>query len=683
MRRLYRYFPALVAILILAGATAAHADTFPYQTLDYPNGQPTFAYGINNAGQIAGSYNGSVNYARIGTPRGYSYAGGTYTPIDYPGADLTEARGINDAGQIVGGAVSDAWHCFLLSGGVYTTIDFPGAQHTGANGINNVGQIVGEYATGGWHAFLFSGGVYTNIDPPWGWSYSASGINNLGQIVGSYYDYTWHGFLLSGGVYTTFDPPGSALTFAQGINDAGQIVGTYLDGAGRMHGFLLSGGAYKSLDIPGARETLVWGINDNGIFSGAYQDSAGKWHGFVSLGPVANAGSNQTVHAGATVTLDGSGSSDPGGNVPLTYAWKFTARPAGSAADLDDPTSQTPKFVADKYNAGNWVLELVVTNSKGVKSTPATVTISTSNSAPVAEAGPDQAITVIGSTVNLDGTQSSDIDDFLASLKFAWSFTDWPGKGDDPPLAHPALSGPASQTPSFTAARHGNYEVQLTVTDPWGASSADTVKISFENLKPVANAGTNQSVVIGATVTLNGGASIDANGDPLTYKWKMASAPVDSTQGGFTATTVSTPFKPDVPGDYVAQLIVNDGFEDSIPSTVTISVAASRNWVSEQIRNVIADLGNTALLPDGAFKNKNMRNTLVNKLNVIIKNVDAGNYAEALAKLQEDIMAKTNGCAETLPPAPDKNDWIVNCIYQEMIYPELMDIVGHLTELAK
>ena len=419
------------------------------------------------------------------------------------------------------------------------------------------------------------------------------------------------------------------------------------------------------------------------VVGGYYYGGNTPLHATIKVLPVANAGSNETVHAGATVTLDGSGSNDPGGNLPLDYAWKFTSMPPGSTAALDDPASKTPKFKADLYNAGDWVLELVVTNSVGDKSNPATVTISTSNSAPVAEAGPDQAITLIGSTVTLDGTQSSDIDDFLASLTFAWSFTDWPGKGDEPPLGPPDLSDPASQTPWFTAARHGNYEVQLTVTDPWGASSSDKVKISFENVKPVANAGTNQSVVIGATVTLDGCACTDANGDPLTYKWKMASVPVDSGKGGFAGTTAITPFTPDVPGDYVAQLIVNDGFVDSEPATVGIHVAASRNWVSEQIRNVIADLGDTGLLPDDAFKNKNMRNTLITKLNVIIKDVDAGKYAGALAKLQEDIMAKTNGCAETLPPAPDKNDWIVTCAYQSLIYPELLDILGHLTELAK
>jgi hypothetical protein len=222
------------------------------------------------------------------------------------------------------------------------------------------------------------------------------------------------------------------------------------------------------------------------------------------------------------------------------------------------------------------------------------------------------------------------------------------------------------------------------VRDPWVASAPDTVKISFRNVKPVANAGSNQSVVIGVpAVILDGSASSDADGDPLTYKWGLTAKPAASDATLTQPTAINPAFKPDVPGDYTAQLIVNDGFEDSIPSTVSIHVATTRDRVTEKLRNVINDIGNKDLLPDSALKNKNMRNTLINKLNVIIKDVDAGNYAEALAKLQQDVMAKTNGCAESLPPAADNNDWIVICTYQSLIYPELQEIAGDLTELAK
>ena len=49
--------------------------------------------------------------------------------------------------------------------------------------------------------------------------------------------------------------------------------------------------------------------------------------------PVANAGSAQSVAAGATVALDGNASSDPDGDA-LSFAWTLTSKPSGSGAAL-------------------------------------------------------------------------------------------------------------------------------------------------------------------------------------------------------------------------------------------------------------------------------------------------------------------------------------------------------------
>jgi hypothetical protein len=81
------------------------------------------------------------------------------------------------------------------------------------------------------------------------------------------------------------------------------------------------------------------------------------------------------VSQDALVTLEGSGSSDPDGDT-ITYAWTFKSKPTGSAATLSGSTSAHPTFTADK--AGNYVVELSVTDSLGAASGPANVTI-TSN----------------------------------------------------------------------------------------------------------------------------------------------------------------------------------------------------------------------------------------------------------------------------------------------------------------
>jgi hypothetical protein len=76
----------------------------------------------------------------------------------------------------------------------------------------------------------------------------------------------------------------------------------------------------------------------------------------------ANAGADQSVKIGQTVTLDGSASKDSKGTA-LTYSWSFTSRPTGSAAALTDAAKEKPTFVADV--AGDYEVELTVTNANG------------------------------------------------------------------------------------------------------------------------------------------------------------------------------------------------------------------------------------------------------------------------------------------------------------------------------
>ena len=69
----------------------------------------------------------------------------TFTQIDVPGAVTTGAAGINDAGEIVGSFFSDNEHGFLYGGGNFTQIDVPGERNTRASDINGAGQIVGSF----------------------------------------------------------------------------------------------------------------------------------------------------------------------------------------------------------------------------------------------------------------------------------------------------------------------------------------------------------------------------------------------------------------------------------------------------------------------------------------------------------------------------------------------------------
>ena len=83
--------------------------------------------------------------------------------LDYPGATSTQARGINNPGDVVGtfvcaapctnpltGELSTAGtHGFLLQNGVYSRIDVPGASATIPRGISANGTVVGQYTAAG------------------------------------------------------------------------------------------------------------------------------------------------------------------------------------------------------------------------------------------------------------------------------------------------------------------------------------------------------------------------------------------------------------------------------------------------------------------------------------------------------------------------------------------------------
>jgi len=278
--------------------------------------------------------------------------------------------------------------------------------------------------------------------------------------------------------------------------------------------------------------------------------------------PVADAGPDQTVFVADTVTLDGSASPDADGD-PLTYQWSIISIPPGSSAALSDYTAVKPTFVVDE--PGTYIFQLIV-NDGTVDSSPDTVTITTENSPPVANAGTDQTAFVTD-TVTLNGSASSDVDG--DSLTFTWSFISRPSDSSA------SLSSFTEVMPTFVVDKPGTYIVRLIVNDGTVDSSPDTVTITTENSPPVANAGTDQTVFVTDTVTLNGSASSDVDGDPLTYQWSLLSIPSGSTASLSGQTTVNPTFTIDKAGTYVAQLIVNDGTVDSAADTVTITTGNS------------------------------------------------------------------------------------------------------------
>ena len=376
--------------------------------------------------------------------------------------------------------------------------------------------------------------------------------------------------------------------------------------------------------------------------------------------PIAVTGTGQTVHPGDPVTLDGSASTDPDGDYPLTYAWSFASKPAGSVAALNDPTAVNPTFTPDVL--GNYLIQLTVTDKLGKSSEASQVQVSTFNTAPFADAGPDQAATLIGTVIHLDGTQSydDDGDDFT----YSWAFTQRPvGSGA-------ALNDPDSPTPSFTLDLYGDYTLSLQVFDAFGEpSNVDTVKISFTNVKPIAFTGVYEPVDAGGQVLLQGSGS-DANGDQLSFNWSIVSKPEGSMAGLANPLTPNPTLATDLPGEYVLSLVVSDGFLDSDPANVTILAVVNQGTLVTKMTALIQEVGT---LDQAVFKNKNLKKALVNKLNAVLKMIDQGLYQDAKDKLTNDILHKMDGCDRE--SVPDKNDWLRTCLSQGALHPLVMEVI--------
>ncbi len=196
-----------------------------------------------------------------------------------------------------------------------------------------------------------------------------------------------------------------------------------------------------------------------------------------------------------------------------------------------------------------------------------TLLISGDNTAPIAEAGPDQSGRV-NTTVTLDGSGSSDPDG--DDLTYLWSFV------SRPTGSTATLSSATAVRPTFALDRAGDYVVRVVVNDGREASAPDTVTISSINSKPVAEAGPDQTGFVGDTLTLDGTASSDVDGDALVFQWRLVSKPATSTASVLNSTAVRPTLVLDMPGTYVAELVVHDGVVNSDPDRVTLSTVNSK-----------------------------------------------------------------------------------------------------------
>jgi RHS repeat-associated protein len=187
------------------------------------------------------------------------------------------------------------------------------------------------------------------------------------------------------------------------------------------------------------------------------------------------------------------------------------------------------------------------------------------NRAPLADAGPDQNASV-GTVVRFDGSASTDPDN--DTLTFAWSVTTRPAG------SVAMLVNANSATPSLEIDAAGNYVVQLVVSDGRLNSLPETVRIMMINTPPVAQAGADQTAVLGSVIALDASGSTDVDGDLLSYRWTL-SAPAGSGATLSDAAAIQPTFDVDLSGTYQATLVVSDSNSDSSPDSVIVDTLNS------------------------------------------------------------------------------------------------------------
>ena len=269
--------------------------------------------------------------------------------------------------------------------------------------------------------------------------------------------------------------------------------------------------------------------------------------------PVTDAGDSQTVQEGSTVALSGT-ASDPDGDT-MTYLWSHD-----SAMDItfSDPSSLAASFTAPAVDADTEVtFTLTVTDDPNTVTDNVIVTIE-NNDPPSIDAGSDQTVQE-GATVTLAGTVTDD----GSSLTYAWSH--------DSDLAI-SLSDAAALSTTFTApAVDADTEVTFTLTvtdDP--NTVTDNVIVTIENNDPPSiDAGSDQTVQEGATVTLAG--TVTDDGSSLTYAWSHDSDLAISLSDAAALSTTFTAPQVDSNTTITITLTVSDGnttTSDSVDVTV-------------------------------------------------------------------------------------------------------------------
>jgi lysophospholipase L1-like esterase len=297
----------------------------------------------------------------------------------------------------------------------------------------------------------------------------------------------------------------------------------------------------------------------------------------VNQPPVANAGPNQVltipINSFTVITLNGGGT-DADGSIS-SYQWTKLSGPVNGT--ILNPTQAQTTVVT--VMQGVYQFELRVTDNNGAvgRDTVQVTVNAAGNQPPIANAGPNQVLTIpINSftVITLNGS-GTDADGSISS--YQWTKLSGPVNG--------TILNPTQAQTTVVTVMQGVYQFELLVMDNNGAVGRDTVQVTVNaavNQPPVANAGINQTITLPTnTVTLNGSGT-DADGSITSYQWTKLSGPAEGAiispaQGQTLVTDLSE-------GLYMFVLTVRDNNGATASDTVEVLVKAADVVASLNVR---------------------------------------------------------------------------------------------------
>jgi len=280
----------------------------------------------------------------------------------------------------------------------------------------------------------------------------------------------------------------------------------------------------------------------------------------VNRAPVVTAAA-VTVDERSTASLVAM-ASDADGDA-LTYSW---TQVSGAPFTLSGADTATVSFATGEVTTDrSFTFRVTVSDDVASASQNVVVNVRNVNRAPVANAGAAVSAVARG-TASLDGSASADADG--GALSYQWTQVGGPWV---------LLAGGDTATPSFTAPdvkAATELAFRLVVRDGSLSSEPSTVMVTVspaDNRAPVAKA---RIILTGnqSSMTLDGSASSDVDGEALTYKWEQtAGSPVQLDNANQAVLSVDVPAS----GTYGFRLTVTDARGGSHNATVEATASLS------------------------------------------------------------------------------------------------------------